>query len=128
MEEKLNALTEELTDIHDTRVSENGRNKASEENTMKEFTIAETLKISRILKENGIILKGLKTTKEINGKSKYIFLEEIKQYGMDIQNIIKENKLDPKYPYGRKISELRRLYRGNYRITEEEKKKLKLLG
>ena len=62
------------------------------------YTIYQTLKISKILKNNGVNLGKLKLTKQKNGKTEYLNLEEIEQQGIDIKRIIKNNRLQAEYP------------------------------
>jgi len=96
----------------------------------KESAIAEFLRIAQILKENGIKLKRIPLMQRINGEDKFIQLKEIKQEGIDIEKIIKENGLDGEFSYGSRISMLRRAYKGMGQcvITEKEKKLAEELG
>lgn len=95
---------------------------------MGKVSIGETLKIARTLKDNGVDSSKLQLTKIVNGRFSYLSLGELEQVGADIQKIIKENNLDPEYPYGTGVRILRSAYRGNYKITEEEKRETKELG
>ena len=96
----------------------------------KESAIAETLRVAKILHDNGVDLSKIKSTKRVNGKQKGILLSEIKQKGIDIEKIIEENHLDREFPYGLRITELRNAYKGtgNYPITEAEKRMSEKLG
>lgn len=96
----------------------------------EESVVAETLRIARILKSNGVDLTKIPLYRTIKGKQKYILLEEIEQEGIDIQKIIRENKLDGKFKYGMRVSNLRSTYNGIriYKITEAQKKEAEELG
>ncbi len=95
---------------------------------MGKVRIDETLRITRILKVNGVDPSTLQLTKTNNGRFKYRILGELEQVGADIQKIIEENDLDPEYPYATGIRMLRNAYNGNYQITEEEKREAERFG
>ena len=68
------------------------------------------LEIAEILKQNGVDFTKFKLSRMVNGKQYAILLKEIKQDGVDIERIIKENNMDGEYPIGSKIKFLRILY------------------
>lgn len=71
----------------------------------------ELLDIAELLYKNGVILQKLRTKVPIE-KDKYRFLTlgELRYAGVDIQSIIKENDLDPEYPYGNRESMVKKGY------------------
>ena len=96
----------------------------------KESVISELLKISKILKDNGVNLSTLQLSREENGKLIYFKLSELHQKGVDIAKIIEENDLNGNFLYGKKVRVLRRTYSGNgrYKLTLEDIKLAKELG
>ena len=94
--------------------------------TPRESSVAETLKVVKILQKNGVDLKKIP---QINN-GMYITLADIKQPGIDIEKIACENDLDLNFPYAKKIANLRGAYNGTntYAITEAEKKEAEKLG
>ena len=98
--------------------------------TSLETGISETLKICKILYDNGIDLQKITLNKKENEKYRGILLKEITQDGIDIKKIIEENKLDENFNYGSKIKVLRGAYNGTDEspITKEERKAAEILG
>lgn len=92
--------------------------------------IAQTLEITRTLKENGVDLSKVKINKKTKGVIKNFLLKELKVDDVDIQEIIEKHKLDGEFPIGYGINQVRRAYNGNgnCKITEEEKKEAKKQG
>ena len=92
--------------------------------------VSRTLEVVRILKKSGINIKNIQLSKTIKGETIYILLKEIKQDGINIEKIIKENGLDENYMLGRNIKNTRNAYNGvgSYSITEEEKREVEKLG
>lgn len=92
--------------------------------------VARTLEIAEILHSNGIDCSKLKRTRNVNGKSIFIQLSDIKQDGIDIERIIEENELDRNLPIGTMVKYLIAAYNGTSKIliTEEEKRKAEKLG
>ena len=76
----------------------------------KNANIQEILKVSKILKDNGVNLEKIKKSKKVNGKSVYLKLSEIKQEGIDINRIIEENGLNGNFLFGYQLNKLRCLY------------------
>lgn len=96
----------------------------------RESVISKTLRVARILSENGIDLTKIKLSKKVGEKQEYLLLKEIEQDGIDIQKIIEENGLDEDFKLGMRVVNLRTAYNdsGTYRITQEEKKEAEELG
>lgn len=96
----------------------------------EENVVAETLRIAKILKENGVDLSKIQLAQRIDRKQIYILLEDIEQDGIDIQKIIKENELDGKFKYGYRLRDLRAAYNGvgSCAITEAQKREAEGLG
>lgn len=96
----------------------------------KETVIAQTIKISKILKENGVKIYKIKLKVMRDGDLKYILLKEIKQEGIDIEKIIKENNLDGDFPWGQRFSNMKSAYKGKTtsKMTESQKKEVEELG
>ena len=92
--------------------------------------IAETLEIVKILKEAGVNIDELRPTKTIQRKTTFILLKDVKQDGIDIEDIIRKNNLDGNFALGKRIANTRNAYNGigTYVITEEEKEEAKRLG
>ena len=104
----------------------------SDENKSTKGDIEELLKILNILNDNKIDTKKIKTYKSVNKHRKATILKDIKQADIDINKIIKDNKLLADYPIGRKIELARRRINNidKYRreITKEQIAKLETLG
>lgn len=100
------------------------------EKEKKESAISETLKIAKILKENGVDLKKVVLWKDlVRDKRKYTKLKEIEQEGIDINKIIEENRLNGELNWGGRVVRLRVSYNGKgNKITEEEKQQAEELG
>lgn len=98
--------------------------------TSLETEISKTLRICKILYDNGIDLKRITLNKKEKGKYRGIMLKEISQEGIDIKKIIEENNLDENFNYGSKIKMLRGSYNGTEKspITKEERKITEILG
>ena len=99
----------------------------------RETSVAETLRICRILSDNGIDLSKIQLSVKVNGKYKEILLNEIEQEGIDIIKIIEENNLSGDFPLGKRVKRVRGAYNGTDAnpITETEKEeaeKLEILG
>ena len=99
------------------------RRKMSRSNR-KEKLVEETIKVAQILKQAGVDIRKLVLSHRVNGKLSYIKLKDIKQDGIDINKVIKENGLDENFQYGMKMTILRQIYKGkaNHPMTESEKK------
>ena len=91
--------------------------------------IAKTLKVARILHRAGVDLSIISLNRGIDGKTRPICLSEIQQEGIDINKIIEENDLDPRFEYGRGVIVLRATYNGTRKnkITESEKREAESL-
>ena len=92
--------------------------------------VAQTLEVAKVLKANGVDLNKIKLTRIKNKKYRFILLGEIKQEGIDIGRIIEENGLDPKFPYGQRVTNTRKAYfgAGSNVITEEERQEVREAG
>lgn len=92
----------------------------------RETSIAEMLRIVKILQENGVDLKQIPKMK----KGRYLTLADIEQDGIDIKKIAMENDLDLNFPYAKKITAAIGAYNGTntYAITEEEREEIERLG
>ncbi len=92
--------------------------------------IAKTLEVAEILYNNGIDLEHLQLSKLVNGTRIYTKILDIRQDGIDVAKIIKENGLDGTLEIGKHIINLKSTYNGisTYAITEEEKRKAEQLG
>ena len=128
---KINYLRESYNHPENYRITEKQRKEIEKLGLLeRESAIAETLRIVRILRENGVDITKIKLTKVINGKQEYTLLREIEQDGIDMQKVIEENGLDGDFKIGRRIVNLRTAYNdsGTYIITHEEKKEAEDLG
>ena len=96
----------------------------------KQSIISQTIKIAKILLENGVDINKIKMSTRKGNNRKFTLLKDIKQDGVDIQRIIEENELDGNFPYGKKVGQLRNAYKGigTCAITEEERKEVEKLG
>lgn len=108
------------------KMSDNERKKLEELGLLKNL-LKKDLKIFRLLSESGIDLSKLNLQKAVNGKGKYILLKDIQQEGIDIDEIIKKNKLDENLNIGMKIRKIRDKYNQNA-VSEEERKEIEKLG
>jgi len=84
----------------------------------KESIIQKTLRICKVLIENGIDLKSLQLSQSINGKQCPILLKDIIP-----EEILEKNQLSGEFPIGQSISNTRKAYKGtgDYKITEEDR-------
>ena len=92
--------------------------------------VAQTIEVAKILHANGIDISKQSFSKTVNKKTVYILLKEVKQEGIDIEKIIRENGLDENFDWGYKVKCLRKAYNGNHTntITEEEMRDAERLG
>lgn len=95
----------------------------------KKSMLTETLDILEVLKENGIDLEKINLHAG-KGVIKDTLLKDIRQTGIDIMKIIRENNLDPNENMCYRISVLSGVYKGtvNRKITPEERKRAEELG
>lgn len=112
-----------MTDEERKEIKELGLLETKKEDS-KERSIKETIKIIKILSENGVDFKRIKLSRRIKENTKYILLKEIQQEGIDIDKIIEENELDGDFNYGIRIMNLKQVYNGytQYKLSDEEKK------
>ena len=86
----------------------------------------------KILNDNKVDTKKIKTFKSVNKHRKATILRDINQNDIDINTIIQSNNLVADYPIGRKIELARRRINNidKYRreITKEQIKQLESLG
>lgn len=96
----------------------------------KKTAVLETLEIAKVLKENGVDFKKIKLSKENeNGNRIPIILKEIKQEGIDIEKIIKENNLNRNFKFGSRVTTLRNYYNNDSsKMTDEERALAEELG
>lgn len=92
----------------------------------KESVVAKTLRVMKILKENGVNLKNIQMIE----KGKFTLLSEIQQEGINIEKIIENNDLKRDFQYGMRLMELKETYKGRTKckITEEERRMAEELG
>lgn len=113
------------------KLTEEERREAEELGLLeRESSITKILKLVRILNKNGVDFTQIKLTRVTNQKQEFILLKDIEQDGIDIEKIIKENKLDPNFKIGMGIVNLRSAYNNSetYKITEEERREADGLG
>lgn len=86
----------------------------------------EFLQIIRILKDNEVDVTSIPTTK----RRVYTILKDIRQEGVDIESIIKDNQLDENYKIGQKLNYFRLVYKGTIKsqMSDEEKMMAEELG
>ncbi len=97
-----------------------------QKNWKKEF-----FKIMTILKDNGVDLKVIQIRITKQGKRLSMKLKDIEQSGINIENIIKENKLDGNYPIGANLAKIRQYYKGKDNgelLSDEERATLEEWG
>ena len=91
----------------------------------------DTIEVLELLKSEGVDVRMIRVAKNVNGVKSNTVLREIKQYGIDIEKIMKKYYLDGDYPIGVKISELRKVNNGrrdDIVFTEDEKTRIEELG
>ncbi len=89
-----------------------------------ESTIHQVARYLKILKDNGVDFRFL----DMSVKGRKILLKDIKQIGIDINKIIRENNLDPNFPIGAKILYLRDKYSEKDFFSEEDKRAIEEMG
>lgn len=96
----------------------------------KESGISRILNVVKALHENGLDFKKMVLSKYVDRKQRYILLKDVKQDGINIDEIIEKTGLNEEYPLGRNLLHLRKAYSGNehYKITDEDKKEIERLG
>ena len=103
-----------------------------ETNKTSKSDIEELLTILKILNDNKVDTKKIKTFKSVNKHRKATILRDINQNDIDINTIIQSNNLVADYPIGRKIELARRRINNidKYRreITKEQINQLESLG
>jgi len=87
---------------------------------------SELLQIIKILKDNGVDVFSIPTIH----KRTYTVLKDIRQEGVDIKSIIRENDLNENYKIGQKINRFRLIYKGTIKgqMSEEERIMAEVLG
>lgn len=97
---------------------------------VRETAVEETIRIAKILKKSGIDLNKIQYSYIQNGKKHFITLKEIKQEGIDINEIIQENGLNGDFKYGMRLNGLKKAYKGkgHLAITKVDKEIAKQLG
>lgn len=115
-----------ITDDERIEAERLGLVKTKKEKEEEKTTSAETIEIARIFAKNGISLRYLQLKKE----GVFIKLKDVKQDGVDVERVIRENGLDPEYPLGRRVRQLRGTCEGKIKckIKPEEKEEAKELG
>ena len=119
--------------VTDTPMTEEQKKEAKELGLILEkekSVVAQTIEVAKILNANGVDIRKQSFSKTVNKKTVYILLKEVKQEGIDIEKIIRENGLDENFDWGYKVKCLRQSYNGNNTnpITEEEKREAEKLG
>lgn len=86
----------------------------------------ELLQIIKILQDNGVDVTSIPTTKSRS----YTILKEIRQEGVDIESIIRDNQLNGNYKIGQKLNYFRLVYKGTIKgqMSEEERIMAEELG
>ena len=97
---------------------------------VRETAVEETIRIAKILKKSGVDLNKIQYSYIQNGKKHFITLKEIKQEGIDINEIIQENGLNGDFKYGMRLNGLKKAYKGkgHLAITKVDKEIAKQLG
>ena len=138
-EDRQNIETEkniQIVDIEnkdeETIITEKENKQYFETNKTSKSDIEELLTILKILNDNKVDTKKIKTFKSVNKHRKATILRDINQNDIDINTIIQSNNLVADYPIGRKIELARRRINNidKYRreITKEQIKQLESLG
>ena len=116
----------------ETIITEKENKQYFETNKTSKSDIEELLTILKILNDNKVDTKKIKTFKSVNKHRKATILRDINQNDIDINTIIQSNNLVADYPIGRKIELARRRINNidKYRreITKEQIKQLESLG
>ena len=116
----------------ETIITEKENKQYFETNKTSKSDIEEFLTILKILNDNKVDTKKIKTFKSVNKHRKATILRDINQNDIDINTIIQSNNLVADYPIGRKIELARRRINNidKYRreITKEQIKQLESLG
>ena len=116
----------------ETIITEKENKQYFETNKTSKSDIEELLTILKVLNDNKVDTKKIKTFKSVNKHRKATILRDINQNDIDINTIIQSNNLVADYPIGRKIELARRRINNidKYRreITKEQIKQLESLG
>ena len=92
--------------------------------------VSEITRILNILDKEGVDVRKIPISIKIDGKKYSVLLTDIEQRGINIENIIKKNNLDPNYPIGTKIWYLRSLFDKyiKFKANKEDVEKINELG
>ena len=130
--EKNNQIVDIENKDEETIITEKENKQYFETNKTRKSDIEELLTILKILNDNKVDTKKIKTFKSVNKHRKATILRDINQNDIDINTIIQSNNLVADYPIGRKIELARRRINNidKYRreITKEQIKQLESLG
>ena len=130
--EKNNQIVDIENKDEETIITEKENKQYFETNKTSKSDIEELLTILKILNDNKVDTKKIKTFKSVNKHRKATILRDINQNDIDINTIIQSNNLVADYPIGRKIELARRRINNidKYRreITKEQIKQLESLG
>lgn len=130
---RINAIRLAYNGTSKTKLSKEERGLAEQTGIVKQSkktSVAETIEILEKLQLSGINVNRIQKTKRINGNSIGILLKDIKQEGINIDEVIEKNVFDKNFPIGDKMSRVMLAYNGKIQspITDDEKKRLEDLG
>ena len=130
---RINAIRLAYNGTSKTKLSKEERGLAEQTGIVKQSkktSVAETIEILEKLQLSGINVNRIQKTKRINGNSIGILLKDIKQEGINIDEVIEKNAFDKNFPIGDKMSRVMLAYNGKIQspITDDEKKRLEDLG
>lgn len=129
---KLHALWASYNSVGNCVISEEEKKKVDELGILKieekrRGRMDESIEILKILQKEGVDIRKIPLKNDDN--KSIVCIEDIKQKGININEIIKKYKLDPKYPIGYKIRVIRlALSKEDVLLTEEENKSIEELG
>ena len=126
------AIKQAYNNTSSTTISSSQKKELEKYKVVKEkiSAVTELLNYAEILIKNGVNIQNLQLSKSFNKKQHYFLLSELEQPGIDFDKIIKENNLNPNFPFSFRLIFTRQAYNGTvkYTMAEEDKNRFEYLN